>query len=136
LPIKSDFSIEEIEVFEKIIEIFNPALSKNFKSKIKSQLKNISSSDLKIFDEIGFESLPLDVQNYDLVLSNSVLEHVQKLDLFYKRNYTLLKSGGKSVHMIDLSDHLNFFDPNAFLYLTEDEYSKIATENRCRASDH
>jgi SAM-dependent methyltransferase len=56
---------------------------------------------------------------YDIIFSNSVMEHVQDVDKAFKAMDHLLKKGGLMVHSIDFKDHGMFtamgLDPLVFL---------------------
>lgn len=79
-----------------------------------------STSYEEIYRVLGFkyvvdpagslETFPDD--SFDLAYSLSVLEHVRSDDLpaFTRSLYRLLKPGGFSVHLIDLGDHLAYYD--------------------------
>lgn len=49
---------------------------------------------------------------FSLIFSCSVLEHVDKhiLPEYVQNHYRVLKPGGYSIHLIDLQDHLSYYD--------------------------
>ncbi len=83
-----------------------------------------------------FEDLPEQADSVDFLFSNSVLEHVMNPERVYQAMAKFLRPGGVSYHVIDLRDHLHWFDPLRFLGMSEAEYNAINTENRLRAQDH
>ena len=44
-------------------------------------------------------------KEYDLIISNSVLEHVEDIDTFFKEMKQSLSANGKMLHIIDYQDH-------------------------------
>lgn len=92
------------------------------KDRVESMLGAIAASTSyeEIYRVLGFkyvvdpagslETFPDD--SFDLAYSLSVLEHVRSDDLpaFTHSLYRLLKPGGFSVHLIDLGDHLAYYD--------------------------
>lgn len=75
-------------------------------------------------------------RHVDLVYSVSVLEHVSDPRAVYSSFKRMIKPGGHMYHSIDLRDHRFFADPLAFLTMSREEYSTIATENRLRVTEH
>ena len=51
------------------------------------------------------------VEAFDLIFSNSVLEHVEDVHTFFGRCFRSLKPGGRMMHCIDLGGHGSFEDP-------------------------
>jgi SAM-dependent methyltransferase len=51
------------------------------------------------------------VAAFDLIFSNSVLEHVEDVDTFFGRCFRSLKPGSRMIHCIDLGGHASFEDP-------------------------
>lgn len=85
---------------------------------------------------IAFEDLDFTPGLADLVVSNSVLEHVKAPEAVYEAMARAVRVGGHMAHWVDLRDHLAFHDPLRFLHRSAEEYALIDTENRLRASDH
>jgi cyclopropane fatty-acyl-phospholipid synthase-like methyltransferase len=56
-----------------------------------------------------------DDESFDLIFSSNVLEHVERAILphFTHDFYRILRTGGYSIHQIDLGDHLSYYDPRA-----------------------
>lgn len=54
-------------------------------------------------------------ETFSLIFSCSVLEHVDEriLPEFIQDHYRILKSGGHSIGLIDLQDHLSYYDASA-----------------------
>lgn len=61
---------------------------------------------------------------FDIVLSNSVLEHVRDLPGAARECARVLRSGGLALHCIDLRDHRNFDDPRAFLSFSSADWEE------------
>lgn len=81
-----------------------------------------SSTIDEVYSRLGFRyvldpSRTLDGVDgtYDLIVSTSVLEHVdaQLLPEFLANMRRLLVPDGQTVHLIDLGDHLSYYDANA-----------------------
>lgn len=73
-------------------------------------------SRVNSFDELPDESI-------DLVVSNSVLEHVGDLNRFFTDCHRVLRSGGRTVHLVDYRDHF-FKYPYAFLTFDDSTWSR------------
>ncbi|MFP4240875.1 MAG: class I SAM-dependent methyltransferase [Chitinispirillaceae bacterium] len=74
----------------------------------------------------------------DLIVSNSVLEHVANCEELFSRCSNVLKPGGKMVHKIDYRDHF-FKYPFHFLTFSKalwDRYLNPGDLHRYRISDH
>lgn len=107
-----------------------------------SEISRVNSFD-ELYSMLGFEYI-LDPRGdlsrlpdnaYDLVFSFDVLEHVQEGDLpeFFRNLYRILRPGGHSIHQIDVSDHLAYYDrsvhPKNYLRYS-DECWKLLFENK------
>lgn len=77
----------------------------------------------------------------DLIISNSVLEHIRNLDETIGCMAALLNEGGYMYHTIDLRDHFNFATPFLFYKYEEDTWNRYLTKegisytNRLRCDD-
>lgn len=77
---------------------------------------------------------------FDLVLSNAVLEHVYDPSSVCRGLSRITKRGGFNSHQIDLRDHRDFSKPFEFLLMDDAEFAKAAQEqnlqfgNRVRLS--
>jgi SAM-dependent methyltransferase len=83
------------------------------------------------FDEIEPSSI-------DLVLSNSVLEHVRQIDALFAGCRRVLVPGGAMLHRVDYRDHF-FKYPYGFLTFSEHAWSRWLDPGdlpRWRLSDH
>lgn len=89
---------------------------------------------LEVFDEQPIWHVG-EVGPFGFISSVSVLEHVTDPRRTVDRMSALLAPGGIMWHSIDLRDHSNFDLPLRFLFMTDQEYARINTENRARASD-
>ncbi len=58
-------------------------------------------------------TMPLAAEQFDLVLSYTVYEHLRQPETTIRETFRILKKGGLAVHLIDLGDHLHFgHDPS------------------------
>lgn len=77
----------------------------------------------------------------DLIISNSVLEHIRNLDETIGCMTAHLTNGGYMYHTIDLRDHFNFASPFLFYKYEEDTWDRYLTKegisytNRLRFDD-
>lgn len=136
LPIKKTFDKDYLSTLMEIVKIYNPKLLENFGTSLSHSDNEYKFDSINVLDQTPFEKIALEPSSLDLVVSNSVLEHVMNVEDFYNKHFQLLKNGGYGIHIVDLRDHLYFFDPTRFLYMTSTEYAPINTENRLRASQH
>lgn len=96
----------------------------------------------EIYDKLGFkyvinESGKLDIFNenyFNIIISAGTLEHVKTniLNDYIRDFYRILKPGGFSIHSINLSDHLSFYDNKSSLknYLRySDWFWKLVYQN-------
>lgn len=75
---------------------------------------DISAGALKLAKEKGLivkradlnEGIPYDSQEFDLVFSNQVIEHIDNTDLFIKESFRVLKKGG---YFIVITPNLSFW---------------------------
>lgn len=77
-------------------------------------------------------------KEYDLIISNSVLEHVEDIDTFFKEMKQSLKSNGKMLHIVDYRDHF-FKYPYFFLIFSEKTWNRLLNPGdlyRWRLDDH
>ena len=109
------------EIFKSIAE----GKSINFQS-IESRVRRIQS-----LDAIGDKSV-------DVILSNSVLEHVADMGKLITDLQRVLKKGGCMLHLIDYRDHF-FKYPFHFLKFSEKSWNKFLNPGdlpRWRIDDH
>lgn len=107
--------------------------SKNRSLETINVILNANNFD-EIYDKLGFkyvinESGKLDIFNdnsFNVIISAGTLEHVKIniLNDYIKDFYRILTPGGYSIHSINLSDHLSFYD------------NKNSLKNYLRYSDH
>jgi SAM-dependent methyltransferase len=62
---------------------------------------------------------------FDAIVSNAVLEHVQSLDTTLASLFQLTRSGGVGIHQVDFRDHRNFDQPLEHLLLTPRKFEEI-----------
>jgi hypothetical protein len=75
----------------------------------------------------------------DLILSNSVLEHVQDVDAIIQALATLTSSNGVQIHFIDLRDHFFKYPFEMLCYSDKTWYQWLNPSshlNRCRMADY
>lgn len=85
-------------------------------------------------------SLPFASEQFDLVYSNAVLEHVVDVKAAIVEMKRVLRPGGIAAHRIDLSDHAVPDEPHQFLRYSDQLWHwlnrhHVYTENRLRRSD-
>jgi SAM-dependent methyltransferase len=80
----------------------------------------------------------LNDRSVDLIVSNSVLEHVSDLDKFFADCRRVLTSGGVMIHIVDYRDHF-FKYPYAFLIYSKKTWNSWLNPGdlpRWRLNDH
>ncbi len=114
-------------------------------------LKNLASFDLKKLrrgDHSGIDhsrlrfcrdsvyAMSIDAGEADVVMSNAFLEHIPDVSRGVREIARITKTGGYSVHCIDLSDHRRYNSGRGPLdFLTEQPGAEmVAGSNRLRAS--
>jgi hypothetical protein len=63
---------------------------------------------------------------FDLVISNAVLEHVYDAETVCKSLSKITRAGGYNSHQIDFRDHRDFTKPHEFLLMDENQFSEEA----------
>ena len=75
----------------------------------------LESQPLRLKDRVIYHQCFMEqmdtVSVFDLIFSNSVLEHVEDVDTFFARCFRSLKPGSRMIHCIDLGGHASFEDP-------------------------
>lgn len=114
------------------------------------ELIKISTSEI-IFKTMKFRFEKLDItqdktvfhNKFDLIISNAVLEHLDKNNISkaFKNMNLFLKQDGVMVHNIDLRDHFNMNFPTNFYKYSDYEWTKLVYNtyfytNRLRFSDY
>jgi ubiquinone/menaquinone biosynthesis C-methylase UbiE len=61
--------------------------------------------DYRIYDG---KKLPFEDEQFDVILSHTVYEHIRFPEITITETYRLLKKGGKIVHLNDLGDHYSY----------------------------
>jgi SAM-dependent methyltransferase len=72
-----------------------------------------------VYTNVGDFSDKLQSEQFDVLFSISVVEHVENLDDFFKDSFRILKNGGKMIHLIDI-------------YLEDSSAGNRASRNRVR----
>lgn len=108
--IKADFSQSDTSLISNIIDakFHDPALI--------PQYKDAEFLDSELEDE------------YDLIISNAVYEHIVDIELASKNVFRATKKGGKNVHQVDFRDHRNFDFPLEFLLMTSEAQTEWLKE--------
>jgi hypothetical protein len=68
---------------------------------------------------------------FDLVLSNAVLEHVEDIAATAWNLAAVTAAGGLGLHQIDLRDHRDFARPLEFLTLPADAFAQLRRQSHC-----
>jgi SAM-dependent methyltransferase len=134
---KSKKSKKQLKLLEQELNFFIEKFpdSKNIilkNNKINSEKISFISNDLSEIENL---------QNIDLIFSNSVLEHVENPASVIKKMHEILNPDGIILHSIDFRDHYNFSRPFLFYKYSEKIWKKYATKlgisytNRLRYND-
>lgn len=89
--------------------------------------KEVSVSNLS-YQILGIENLRKTQNQYDLIISKDVLEHVDNLSAAFKEMQIALAPGGRMIHKIDFQTHTSFIqetDKLNFLRYSEYTYKKF-----------
>ena len=79
----------------------NAALDDNRLDSIRQSIIDVNRSDSMIHYEVPwYDSSILERESIDMIVSQAVLEHVDKLPLTYERMYSWLKIGGFMSHAL------------------------------------
>jgi SAM-dependent methyltransferase len=85
--------------------------------------------------------LTMDLGGFDLLFTNSVLEHLENPEDCVRRMAAMIKPGGWAWHLIDLRDHYNFRAPWLFLRFSDRAWERwlskpgVSYLNRWRRDD-
>jgi SAM-dependent methyltransferase len=77
----------------------------------------------------SLEKLTVPHESVDLVLSNSVFEHLYDLNLAFYHLSRITKPGGLGIHMVDFRDHRDFSRPLEYLLSSEREFAREFEES-------
>ena len=88
---------------------------------------NNYSQDVLARVETGVESLNLDDNSVDIVVSNAVLEHVEDHAQAISQLYRITKPGGWGAHQIDFRYHRSFDRPLEHLLFSPSDFERMAT---------
>jgi hypothetical protein len=123
-------------------EILKLSLSPERLAMIRKELSNPSDSN-KIIKYTAPWSDPkfINANSVDFILSQCVLEHVDKLDECYNSMFTWLKSGGYMSHLIDFQCHDFSSEWNGHWFWSEEKWKFVRGTNewainRMPASKH
>jgi SAM-dependent methyltransferase len=76
--------------------------------------------------EAATESLSLDNNSVDIVVSNAVLEHLEDHAQAFFQLYRITKPGGSGVHQVDFRYHRSFDRPLEHLLLSPGDFDRIS----------
>jgi SAM-dependent methyltransferase len=88
-----------------------------------------TAGTVQFYCPVDAAHLPFDSGEFDVVLSNAVLEHVADPSSVVDECLRVLVPGGVGLHQIDFRDHRDFSDPLAFLRHSSDEWRRINEGN-------
>ena len=98
---------------------------------------------IRYMPDVPFETAAekLEEIRFDYIISRAVLEHVYDIDKTYACCRKLIRSGGRMIHKVDLTNHSSIeLHPLQFLTYTEGLWrlmsSNISRVNRCRWPQH
>ena len=77
----------------------------------------------------SLEKITVPHESVDLVLSNSVFEHLYDVNLAFYHLSRITKPGGLGIHMVDFRDHRDFSRPLEYLLLSEKEFAREFEES-------
>ena len=84
------------------------------------------------YEQIALEDLANKYQNeFDISLSNAVLEHLYNSLRALQSLYSSMKKGGIGHHQVDFRDHRDFSKPLEYLLLDEFSFHELMTKCRC-----
>jgi len=66
-----------------------------------------------------------DIEAFDAILSNAVLEHVEDVDQGFNALFRLTRPGGVGIHQVDFRDHRDFDHPLEHLLLSAEEFDAM-----------
>jgi 2-polyprenyl-3-methyl-5-hydroxy-6-metoxy-1,4-benzoquinol methylase len=64
--------------------------------KFKKKLNRDQSKSIRLFTAAG-QFLPVKPETFDIVVATEVIEHMPKVELFFKESYRVLKPGGRLI---------------------------------------
>ena len=77
----------------------------------------------------SLEKITVPHESVDLVLSNSVFEHLYDVNLAFYHLSRITKPGGLGIHMVDFRDHRDLSRPLEYLLLSEKEFAREFEES-------
>ena len=120
-----------------------PPVAKERMSRCLDSDYRIVGDVIRYMSDVPFEMAAekLGEIRFDYIISRAVLEHVYDIDKTYACCRRLIRSGGRMIHKVDLSNHSSIeLYPLQFLTYTERLWwlmsSNISRVNRCRCSQH
>ena len=137
---------DKIEQMKPLIHEYWDFLKKNMPSMFHNNtLFNINTN---LTDKISIQRVPADStdcfsSSIDIILSNSVLEHIKNIPDVFQEEYRILKDNGAMLHFVDLRDHY-FKYPFEMLTFSRFIWENILTslkrgggyQNRLRIDDY
>lgn len=101
---------------------FYDALLKEYNnSAVINSIKESKFKNLTFFSDLS----EIADASYDVVVSNSVLEHIEYFESFAQEMGRVTKRGGAQFHGVDFADHRNYGGPLEYLLYDEETFDKI-----------
>jgi SAM-dependent methyltransferase len=129
----------DLEQERRVYESLIAGLSQEERERVASVLAGSGTSfdsiPLEFHQELPIEDAPgvLGEEEFDLIVSRAVLEHVHDLDTAFESMKRLLVPGGRMIHKVDLEDHGLFTgggqNPLTFLTIPDRVYRWMGEES-------
>lgn len=135
--------MKERRILAALIELAPAAVSRARMKQCVDREYRIVSDRLAYVHGVRIERVgpELGGERFDLIVSRSVLEHVDDIRATYRNCRRLIKDRGMMIHKVDLSNH-STIEPHPLHFLTYSETmwrlmsSNISRVNRCRWPQH
>lgn len=93
------------------------------------QFPNLIPVNNTFFSVKNVEDTSFPNQEFDLVYSNAVFEHIENLESALSEISRITRKGGYGAHLIDFRDHRDFAKPWDFLTLSPEQWNKVLNIN-------
>lgn len=113
------FFLKELEFIKKKYSPKEPKFIKN---------KTIDKEKLLFIAKDLSEIKKTDISKPDIIISNSVLEHIENVELSIYAMSNILSGNGILIHSIDFKDHYNFNRPFLFYKYSDKIWEKYLTK--------
>ncbi len=126
--------VESNEIKNSYFLPFYDELVSNFGNRLKFET---------FYEKVMTEIAPLNIDEnmseslVDIILSNSVLEHIHENEIgsLMEQLYLISKTGGHYLHAVDFSDHQKNKDHFGFIYLKPKKENRMNSLNLMRKSE-